>query len=331
MKKWKILRYTVLAGLVAFAVWEIRPYFRDLINLFQHRGLDYAWIGVAIIIQILQYVMDGYMLRLLLKLLGYGIELKNTVRIAVLDVFATHFLPVGGFGSLVAFVYFYRKLGVKTHALIFLNLVSGITSALVLVVLFILSASALRGATFSIPVQTYALGAVALMTPILLILLLAVLESRTFRGSMNELLGQYRWFQALRRNLDQIHDMPRAIAAERNQFILELTAKNFLYHVADMGILLTCGLAFHLMIPPFLVVFAYVVSSTVGIVSLLPGGIGTADAILLLIFVASGVPAPVSLGIVLLNRVVSYLLPLALGAIAYFMLQRSLTAPRAKS
>lgn len=324
MSKWKLARYIVLAALVAFAAWEVHPYIHDLISLFQHRGLDYVWIGLAVIVQVLQYAMDGYVLRLLLRMLGYEIELKHTIQIAVLDVFAAHFLPIGSFGSLVAFLYFYRKLGVKTHALVFLNLLSGFAAAGVLALMFVASSAALRGETFSIPVQTYALGAIALMVPVLLVVLLAVLQSQAFRGRVSKWLQRYRWFVSLRDNLDQMRDMSKTIAAERTKFILELTVKSFLYHASDMLILLACGLAFHTLIPVFLIVFAYVVSLMVGLVSFLPGGIGTSDAILLLIFVAAGVNPSVALGIVLLNRVVSYLLPLALGAAAYFMLRRDL-------
>lgn len=324
MSKWKLLRYTVFAGLIVFAAWEVHPYIHDLISLFQHRGLDYLWIVLAIVVQVLQYVMDGYVLRLLLKMMGYTIALRHTIQIAVLDVFAIHFLPIGSFGSLVAFVYFYRKLGVKTHALVFLNLVSGFAAAVVLAVLFVVSAAALRGATFPIPVQSYVLGAIALLVPALLVLLLAVLESQTFRGRVSQLLLRYHWFASLRSNLDQMRDMPKTIAAQRTKFVLELAAKNFLYHASDMFILLACGLAFHAFIPLFLVAFAYVVSLMIGLVSFLPGGIGTADAILLLIFAAAGVQPSVALGIVLLNRVVSYLLPLALGAGAYLMLRHEL-------
>lgn len=324
MNTWKIVRYIVVIALVAFAAWEVHPYIKDLISLFQHKGLDYVWIVVGMVVQVLQYVMDGYMLKLLLKMLGYSIKLSHTIQIAVLDVFAIHFLPIGSFGSLVAFLYFYRKLGVKTHTLVFLNLFSGFSAAAVLIFMFVVSAAALRGETFSIPIQTYMLGAAALLAPVLVVVLLAVLQSHTFRGSVSNMLRRYHWFVSLRDNLDQMRDLSKAIAAKRMQFLLELTAKNFLYHAADMFILLACGLAFHIAIPLFLVAFAYVVSLAIGLVSFLPGGIGTSDAVLLIIFVAAGIAPSAALGIVLLNRVVSYLLPLVLGAAAYLMLRHDL-------
>lgn len=322
--KWKLLRYLITAVLIVFAAWEIHPYIHDLVNLFQRRGLYYFWIITGVALQVLQYVTDGYFLRLLLKLMGYNIKLKYTVQIAVLDVFATHFLPIGSFGSLVAFVYFYRKLGVKTHALVLLNLLTGIAAAAVLVLLFIVSSSALHGATFSIPIETYALGAIALTVPVLLVLLLAVFESKAFRCTFSKRLIRYRWFQSLRKNIDQMRNMSTVVTANRTRFISELAAKSFLYYAADVVILIACGLAFHTYISPSLAVFAYVVSLAIGLISLLPGGIGTSDAILLLIFVAAGIQPSLALGIVILNRVVSYVLPLALGAIAYLILRHDL-------
>jgi len=326
MSKWKLARYLLVAAFVLFAAWQVRPYIRDLVSLFQHKGLDYLWLSAAVVAQILQYVMDGFVLRSLLKILGYTVKLKHTIEIAVLDVFGINFLPVGGFGSLVAFVYFYRRLGVRTHALVFLNVLSGFADATVLVGVFIISAIALRGTTFSIPLQTYALGALALMAPVLLVIALLLMQSWSFRGNLNILLHRYGWFQTVLRNLDLMQEMSKDTKQQRPKFVAELLTKNFLYHLTDMFILFAGGLAFHEFIPPFLVIFAYVVSLTVGMVSFLPGGIGAVDAVLLLILTAAEVRPSVALGVVLLNRVVSYLLPTLLGAIAYLLLRRELRA-----
>lgn len=72
--------------------------------------LDYRWIAAAFFSQIFQYVGDGWFSQLLQS--DIKVKIKDSLRIASLNVFAAHILPVGEAGGLAATDHFYRKLGV---------------------------------------------------------------------------------------------------------------------------------------------------------------------------------------------------------------------------
>jgi|GEM_PF-1375994 len=317
----KLIRYLILLLLVGIALWQTYPYFTDLISLFRHRGLNYWWVGTAIIVQLLQYGGDGYLIHQLLAVLGFRVRIKDAVRISALDVFAIRFLPVGSFGSLLAFVYFYRKLGVSTQATIYLNLLLTVISSFVLAFMSIVSLSAARMPALPFPLRTYLLGAIAIMVPLLLAVLFVVLGSDETRQVLNQRLRQYQWYLSLRKNYDQLRDFAGVAAAQRVRLTGLATLKGLNIYLCDIVILFCCGLAFHATLPPLLITFAYVVAQVVGTISLTPGGLGTADATMTFLFLAGGVKPTTTLGVVLLNRIVSVLIPLPVGALAYFTLR----------
>jgi uncharacterized protein (TIRG00374 family) len=324
MDRRKLIRYAIVILLIGVALWQTYPYFGDLITLFRYRGLNYWWIVAATCVQLAQYGGDGYLIRRLLAILGFDVRLKDTVRISALDVFAIRFMPVGSFGSLVAFVYFYRKLGVSTQAVIYLNLFLTVISVFELLVLFIISLATLHTTPFPVLVPSSLLGALAIAALIVLAILFVVLGSEETRQSLNQWLLRYPWYVSLRKTYDEIRTFAGVAAAQRVRFIELSALKNLTIYACDVAILLCCGLAFHTWLSPFVVLFAYVVSLVAGTLSLSPGGLGVTDATMTILLVAGGVTPAVTIGVVLLNRIVSFLVPLPLGGLAYFTLKRDI-------
>lgn len=71
-----------------------------------------------IIFQGICYLGDGWLSKILLKIAGFNLKLKDTLKVAVLDVIGGQFIPIIG-GSVITY-FFYRKLKVSSGAILFL-------------------------------------------------------------------------------------------------------------------------------------------------------------------------------------------------------------------
>src|SRR5581483_3726755 len=110
MKTWKIFKFFIFTAFIFLAIWQFYPYLSDFSKLYKYRySFNYFWIIIAALFQITQYISEGYFIRKLLKIFNFNVNIKNSIKIAALDVFAIRILPLGYFGPLAAFIYFYRK------------------------------------------------------------------------------------------------------------------------------------------------------------------------------------------------------------------------------
>lgn len=320
MRRFRALRYLLVVGLLVAAGYAFAPYLGDLRSLYQERrALDVPWILLAAALEVAQYVSEGYFIRLLLRILRFEIGLKNTIRVAALDVFATHLLPLGQFGSLAANVYFYRRLGVSGPGIVTLDLALGVIAAGVLLALLVAAVLALPEATFAYPVHRYlALGIGALLLGGLLV------WGGSRVGSLRRVATA-----ALRRvpatvsaaaSLGQVRGYLSVLRENRREVVLLVVLKDLIYDAIDVTALGCCFLAFGAA-PVALLVFAYVASLAAGYASFIPGGLGASDATLAVIFLAAGLDPSAILGATLLYRVVNTLLPVPLGALAYYSLR----------
>lgn len=80
-------------------------------------------------------------------------------------------------------------------------------------------------------------------------------------------------------------------------------------------------LAFGQLVNPGAVIIAYAVANFAGLVSVLPGGVGIYEALMTGVFVTAGIPAALSLPVIVAFRIVSMIVQLPIGYVFY---QRSL-------
>jgi uncharacterized protein (TIRG00374 family) len=66
------------------------------------------------------------------------------------------------------------------------------------------------------------------------------------------------------------------------------------------------------------VIIAYAVANFAGLVSVLPGGVGVYEGLMIAILAAGGVPAALSLPVIIAYRVLNTLLQVPLGGLFYY-------------
>lgn len=94
-----------------------------------------------------------------------------------------------------------------------------------------------------------------------------------------------------------------------------------LTNLAEISLLYFAFLAHGALVNPGAVLIAYVVANSVGLISVLPGGVGMFEPLMAAILVAGGVPAGVAVSATLVYRVISLLVSLITG---YFLYHRAL-------
>ncbi len=92
---------------------------------------------------------------------------------------------------------------------------------------------------------------------------------------------------------------------------------------AEVSAIFVVFAAFGIFVNPGAIIVAYAVANFAGIVSILPGGVGVYEALMTGVFAAAGVPAAISIPVVLAYRVVNMSIQLPTG---YFFYQKNLHA-----
>ncbi len=94
-----------------------------------------------------------------------------------------------------------------------------------------------------------------------------------------------------------------------------------LTNLAEISLLYIAFLAHGEWVNPGAVLIAYVVANSVGLISILPGGVGMFEPLMAAVLISGGVPAGIALSATLVYRVLSLLVSLITG---YFLYHRAL-------
>ena len=318
MKFFKILQYFIIFAIVALALSRLAPHINDFYKLWDLKDhLQWGWILAALFSQVFQYVGDGWFSQILLKVADIKVKFKDSMRIASLNVFAAHLLPVGEAGGMAAAYHFYKKLGVDTEKFIFLTICwTGITH-FILILLFIIPSYFLQGITAGLNTSIIFLS---IFIATIVLLSLYLIRHHVF-GKLEKLFGKYKWakpFIAFGRNrkkyFKRLTDHPWLILAS-------LFAR-LIYYASNIATLAFSFLALGTLPSITIIIFAYAASLLFSKITLAPAGIGAAEASLILIFLEAHIDPAIAIGATLIYRFISFWLPIPAGFFSYYSLKK---------
>lgn len=90
-----------------------------------------------------------------------------------------------------------------------------------------------------------------------------------------------------------------------------------LLNIAELSLLFVVFLAHGEWVNPGALIVAFVIANIVGLIAILPGGLGVYEPLMTAVLISSGVPAVLALSATLVYRVISLLLSLLFGYISY--------------
>jgi uncharacterized protein (TIRG00374 family) len=319
MKRGKYLRYLILIFLIVLATQKIfseLPSKEDLKLIFQN--INYFWVLLALISQTGQYIGDGLLSKELLFLIDYKIGLKDTFRIAALNVFSAHILPIGEAGALTTSYYFYHKLGVKTKDFIFLSISWSVITNIVLAIIFLTALPFLP--LINIPLKLN-LNNIFAAIAIILTLTFSYLKRKSIWHWLKKSFNKFQWFGNISDFVQNRSEYKNRLTNNPKIIFICFWAAA-IYYISNILTLSFSFLAFG-SFPSFaIIIFAYTISLVSGWVTLAPAGIGATESVLFIIFLASGMDTTTSIATIFLFRLISFWLPIPTGFLSFVSLTK---------
>lgn len=306
--KTKILKFLLFAAIISFAAYHLRARFKDIVVLKDLiKNVSYFWLGFAVICELGGYLFDGLLSQFLVKITGKTVRFVDAFRIAIINVFASQVLPIGQAGATVMAITFYKKMGVKNHALVFLTVYWAALTSGALLLLFLLSWIWLPlHPRFFPKMHIWLWLFVPVMIWILFKFVVPFIEKKF--GKLNIKEG--------------IINNSKKIASNRESFIVCILSAFGYYAVLSL-VLYGALRAFGADISLSEAVFALTAAQVVKALSLVPGGIGAVESILLIILADFQIPFPVVFAGTMLYRVMDFWIPMIFGSVTYFYLSRN--------
>jgi uncharacterized protein (TIRG00374 family) len=286
-----------------------------------------------IISQSLCYFGDGWLSKILLKIAGFNLKLKDTLKIAVLDVIGGQFVPLIG-GSLITY-FFYKKFKVSSGAILFLISSWTIFTCFSYFLFFLLSLIFLPKSFLHFISQKNIFTILAIV--IFIIIMIYFLFKKRGRFSLSLLNFFVRIINKAGRRLFRKKEI---INPERPKIFISDFYASFdllavhktkipqallaaiLFYIGDILTLYFSFLVFGFHPNPALLVFGFTIGTVLPIFTLISETPGVMEASLALTFTGLGFPVHIALFSSLLFRLFSFWLPLPLGIISYFKLKR---------
>lgn len=292
-------------------------------------------------LQFLNYDSYTRMYAALLQHLKQPVSYRNLYRITLELTFVNHAFPSGGISGISYFGLRLRNFGVKTSAATLIQLIKFVLIFLSFQVLvgFGLLALAVGGKANNI--MLLFAGVLATLTVVATVLMAYVIGDKQRIGSTFSTLT--RWLNRiihiarpkhpetvnvakLQHFAYDLHNDFQELKADRKLFKKVL----FLALAANITELLTLYvvyIAFGELVNIGAVIIAYAIANFAGLVSVLPGGVGIYEVLMTATLTAGGIPAALSIPVVVMYRILSMSIQLIPGAILY---QKSLAEGQTK-
>ena len=331
MRRFKHLWATLLVAAALytlFSQWKTSA--ADLPSLVHelHKGT----IIFLILFQLLAYVGDGLLSKILLEVAGFRLKLKDTVKIAILDVLGGQVVPLIG-GSVVTY-YFYRKFNIPSSVLVFLVIVWTTFVWATYLIFFLGSLLFLPESFFSIvskDIVVFILGGAAALALFLYVIFRNYAKNffriMIFFASIFNTIGKVFWKRDLL-NPERVRGLISEFLKTFSFFkryplkFIQAFLAAALFYTADIATLYFSFAAFGFHPNLSIVIVGFVVSSVLPLLTLLPETPGVMEASLVFVFVTLGIPAHIALFGSLLFRLVSYWLPLPIGIISFLIMRK---------
>lgn len=273
-------------------------------------GADTGWLLVAVALQVATYAASAAVLHWPLRALHVRLGLAPLARLGLAKLFADQTLPSAGVGGTVLLAQGLARRGVPRHAAvgaIVVDLVAFYAGQALAcaVALAVMHAHGELGARILAPAAAFAVLALAIPGAVVALAVRGV--SRAPRVLLRH--------APTRRLVELLGSAPNELL--RDVRVLAATTTLQVVVVAlDAASLWAVLHALGASEPSMMVAFAaHVVATTLGIVSVLPGGIGVFEASAIGVLVVMGTPVEVAVAATLIDRGVSFWLPMIPGVL----------------
>lgn len=328
-KRWKVIVNTFTFVALALLLYLVRD---QVIETFQRLDDVNLWIlAIMIPAQALNFLAYTRMYQDLLVFLGKKVSTWPMLRTTLELNFVNHVFPSGGVSGFSYFSLRLRPMGVSTAKS---TLVQVMRFVLIFISFQALLFFGLVTLAFSGAVNNFVLLIAGSLSTLLLVgtlLVGYVVGSKTrinnFFTALTKLVN--RLISIFRPNHPETINITRAQKAftelhenyvlfKRDPRVLRRPLFDALIaNVTEILTLYAVFAAFGFWVNPGAVILAYAVANFAGLIAVLPGGVGVYEALMATVLATAGVPAGVSLPVIIMYRVLTIILQLPIGYILY--------------
>jgi len=328
-KRWKIIINVITLAALALLIYLVR---NEILNTLQQID-DVAWWALLLMVPLqgLNFYSYALMYDDLLKFLGTKIKRSKLFRVTLELNFVNHVFPSGGVSGFSYFSLRLRPLGATTGKATLIQLMRFI---LIFVSFQVLLVVGLLALAFSGGVNNFVLlvsGSIATLLVVGTLLLAYIIGSkrrinifftRTTRF-LNKVINIVRPKHPETINIaraqnafNDLHE--NYVLIKKQKGILKLPLfHGLMANLTEILTLYAVFVAFGFWVNPGAVILAYAVANFAGLISVLPGGVGVYEAIMTATLASAGVPAGISVPVVIMYRVLTMLMQLPVGYILY--------------
>jgi uncharacterized protein (TIRG00374 family) len=319
-------RYFLGLILILIAVFVVYPEFKTSIP--EIPGIlakaSKSILIVIVLLQLLTYLSDAILTKILLKIANHKISLSAALKISVVDTLANLTFPLIG-GQVIKY-HLYRKLNVPSSSILFIITSWTMFFYLAAALFFIVSIFFIPQSVTVVPLNVIllVLAAITIVFYILVRkgnkLMLYLLSGCGKIANKLSLKFRKKEFVSRERLSGFISNLEKtflALRSSKKEFIFALGI-SFLYYFCDIMTIYFSFLVFGLHINIFVIIFGFTVSTVLSFMTAVPYLPGVVESSLALVFVKLGYPANISLLASLLFRIFSYWLPMPFGLASYF-------------
>lgn len=283
------------------------------------------YIALAIAIQIFTYYLYTLRWQILNNLADIDVSIKKLLPMVLVGLAVNNITPSGRGGGEPVRAYILSREEDYPMEETFATVVAD--RALDTFPFVVLAVMTIIGATFYFEFDTWLL-VVMVLAVIAIVVILAVLIYMSINPKFGEkvdnwIVGLVRRFY--KKNSDQLEekihsvihgfqDTMKLVIYNRNVMYYALPL-SFIIWIAEIGRVYFVFLAFGANISPIIIGEVFIIASLVGMIPLLPGGLGAVDGIMVVFYSAAGISTSLSAAATLIERLISFWMATIIGMV----------------
>ncbi len=328
-QRWKVIINTITLLALVLLLYLVRDQVAETFRRFHEVNLPL--VAIMLPAQALNFYAYARMYQDLLGFLGNKVKTWPMFRMTLELNFVNHVFPSGGVSGFSYFSLRLKPFGVSTAKS---TLVQLMRFVLIFISFQILLFVGLLALTFSGAVNNLVLliaGSLATLLLVGTLLTAYVVGSKTrintfFTGLtkfINKLIGIVRPkhpetinISRVRKTFTELHE--NYVLFRKDPKVLKRPFYNSLIaNATEVITLYVVFAAFGQWVNPGAVILAYAIANFAGLIAILPGGVGVYEALMATVLAVAGVPAGISLPVIIMYRVLTMLMQLPIGYVFY--------------
>jgi uncharacterized protein (TIRG00374 family) len=344
-RRWKLVLNLVTLAALAALVYAVR---HQLGRTLKDLGHVHAWALLLLIpVEALNYHAQARLYQRLFAIVGNKLGYKYLYRASIELNFVNHVFPSGGITGLSYFSLRLREgeklTGAKATVVHFSKLLLMFLSFEIMIILGVFSLAALGRVNNLVILTAGSLSTLLLVGTIGFFYLLGSKGRingffRSLSIGLNKIIHLVRPghpetinLENARRVIDDFHNNYQEIKSSKSRLKAPFWYA-FLANITEVGAVYVVFIAFGKWVNVGAVILAYAIANFAGLVSVLPGGVGIYEALMTAVLASTGIPAGVSLPVIIMYRLANTLIQVPPGYYLYLnSLSRTKRRPRAEN